>query len=111
MTSKDKADLLQGTLDMLILKALSLGPMHGYGVGQRIMQMAEDMLRVEEGSLYPALYRLEERGWIDSEWGTSENNRRARFYKLTRAGRKQLQVEEASWQRFVMVIGKVMQSA
>jgi PadR family transcriptional regulator, regulatory protein PadR len=111
MASKDKADLLQGTLDMLILKALSLGPMHGYGVGQRIMQMAEDMLRVEEGSLYPALYRLEERGWIDSEWGTSENNRRARFYKLTRSGRKQLQVEEANWQRFVMVIGKVMQSA
>jgi PadR family transcriptional regulator, regulatory protein PadR len=111
MSSKDKADLLQGTLDMLILKALSLGPMHGYGVGQRIMQMAEDMLRVEEGSLYPALYRLEERGWIDSEWGTSENNRRARFYKLTRSGRKQLQVEEANWQRFVMVIGKVMRSA
>jgi PadR family transcriptional regulator, regulatory protein PadR len=111
MTSKDKADLLQGTLDMLILKALSLGPMHGYGVGQRIMQLAEDLLRVEEGSLYPALYRLEERGWIDSEWGISENNRRARFYKLTRVGRKQLQVEEANWQRFVMVIGKVMNSA
>jgi PadR family transcriptional regulator, regulatory protein PadR len=111
MTSKDKADLLQGTLDMLILKALSLGPMHGYGVGQRIMQLAEDLLRVEEGSLYPALYRLEERGWISSEWGTSENNRRARFYKLTRAGRKQLQIEEANWQRFVMVIGKVMNSA
>jgi PadR family transcriptional regulator PadR len=111
MISKDQTDLLQGTLDMLILKALSLGPMHGYGVGQRIMQMAEDMLSVEEGSLYPALYRLEERGWIESEWGTSENNRRARFYKLTRGGRKQLQVEEANWQRFVMVIGKVMQSA
>ena len=111
MASKDKADLLQGTLDMLILKALSLGPMHGFGVRGRIMQMAEDMLRVEEGSLYPALYRLEERGWIESEWGTSENNRRARFYKLTRSGRKQLQVEEETWQRFVMVIGKVMQSA
>jgi PadR family transcriptional regulator, regulatory protein PadR len=111
MAIKDKADLLQGTLDMLILKALSLGPMHGYGVGQRIMQLAEDMLRVEEGSLYPALYRLEERGWIESEWGTSENNRRARFYRLTRAGRKQLQVEEENWQRFVRVIGKVMQTA
>ncbi len=109
--SKQKPDLLQGTLDMLILKALSLGSMHGYGVGQRIMQMAEDMLRVEEGSLYPALYRLEERGWIKSEWGMSENNRRARFYKLTAAGRKQLGVEEENWQRFVLAIGKIMQSA
>jgi PadR family transcriptional regulator PadR len=109
--SKQRADLLQGTLDMLLLKALSLGTMHGYGVGLRITQMAEDMLRVEEGSLYPALYRLEERGWIKSEWGTSENNRRARFYKLTTAGRKQLGVEEENWQRFVLAIGKVMQTA
>jgi PadR family transcriptional regulator len=111
MAAKDKTDLLQGTLDMLILKALSLGPMHGYGVGQRIMLLAEDMLRVEEGSLYPALYRLEERAWITSEWGTSENNRRARFYRLTRVGRKQLQLEEENWQRFVLAIGKVMQTA
>ena len=108
---KSTNDLLQGALDMLILKALSLGPMHGYGVGQRIMQLAEEMLRVEEGSLYPALYRLEERGWINSEWGTSENNRRARFYKLTNPGRKQLQVEEANWQRFTLAINKVMQTA
>ena len=108
---KPKTDLPQGTLDMLILKALSLGPMHGYGVGQRSMQLAEDMLRVEEGSLYPALYRLEERGWIKSEWGVSENNRRARFYRLTSAGRKQLNVEEENWQRFVLAIGKVMQTA
>ncbi|HEX5081862.1 MAG TPA: PadR family transcriptional regulator [Blastocatellia bacterium] len=79
MTSKQKADLLQGTLDLLILKALSLGPMHGYGVGQRIMQMAEELLKIEEGSLYPALYRLEEKEWIKSEWGISENNRRARL--------------------------------
>src|SRR5215470_15813255 len=86
--------LLQGTLDMLILKALSLGPLHGYGVGQRIMQMSEDALRVEEGSLYPALYRIERQGWITAEWGVSENNLRAKFYKLTRAGRKQLQIEE-----------------
>ena len=77
--AKQKPDLLQGTLDMLILKALSLGPMHGYGVGQRIRQLADEMLRVEEGSLYPALYRLEERSWIRSEWGASENNRRARL--------------------------------
>jgi PadR family transcriptional regulator, regulatory protein PadR len=109
--AKQKADLLQGTLDMLILKALTHGPMHGYGVGQRIMQLAEDMLRVEEGSLYPALYRLEERGWIKSEWGTSENNRSARFYKLTAAGRKQLNIEEENWERFVLVIGKVLQTS
>jgi PadR family transcriptional regulator PadR len=106
-----KADLLQGTLDMLILKALSTGPMHGYGVGQRIMQLAEDMLTVEEGSLYPALYRLEERGWIKSEWGKSENNRRARFYKLTAAGRKRLGVEEENWRLLVMAVGKVMRTA
>ena len=108
---KQKTDLLQGTLDMLILKALSAGAMHGYGVGQRIEQMAEDMLRVEEGSLYPALYRLEERGWIGSEWGTSDNNRRARFYKLTAKGRRQLGVEEENWRRLVLAVGKVMQTA
>ncbi len=96
---------------MLILKALSAGAMHGYGVGQRIQQLAEEMLKVEEGSLYPALYRLEERGWIKSEWGTSDNNRRARFYKLTAAGRRQLGVEEENWRRLVLAVGKVMQTA
>jgi PadR family transcriptional regulator len=111
MTSKQKADLLQGTLDLLILKALSLGPMHGYGVGQRIMQMAEEMLKIEEGSLYPALYRLEEKEWIKSEWGISENNRRARFYKLTPVGRKQLNIEEENWQRFALAMGKVLRTA
>jgi PadR family transcriptional regulator, regulatory protein PadR len=111
MTRKQKADLLQGTLDLLILKALSLGPMHGYGVGQRIMQMAEEMLKIEEGSLYPALYRLEEKEWIKSEWGMSENNRRARFYKLTPAGRKQLNIEEENWQRFALAMGKVLRTA
>jgi len=109
--AKQKTDLLQGTLDMLILKALSTGAMHGYGVGQRIEQMAEEMLRVEEGSLYPALYRLEERGWISSEWGTSDNNRRARFYRLTARGRRQLGVEEENWRRLVLAVGKVMQTA
>jgi PadR family transcriptional regulator PadR len=109
--AKPKADLLQGTLDMLILKALFAGPMHGYGVGQRIELLAEEMLKVEEGSLYPALYRLEERGWVSSEWGTSENNRRARFYSLTRAGRRQLGVEEENWRRLVLAVGKVMQTA
>ena len=111
MASKQKADLLQGTLDLLILKALSLGPMHGYGVGQRIMQMAEELLKIEEGSLYPALYRLEEKEWIKSEWGISENNRRARFYKLTPAGRKQLNIEEENWQRFALAMGKVLRTA
>ncbi len=106
-----KADLLQGTLDMLILKALSAGPVHGYGVGQRIAHLAEEMLKVEEGSLYPALYRLEERGWIKSDWGKSENNRRARFYTLTAAGRRRLGVEEENWRRLVLAVGKVMQTA
>ncbi len=109
--AKQKTDLLQGTLDMLILKALSAGAMHGYGVGQRIEQLAEAMLKVEEGSLYPALYRLEERGWIKSEWGKSENNRRARFYSLTAAGRRRLGVEEENWRRLVLAVGKVMQTA
>ena len=108
--TKAKAELLQRTLDMLVLKALTHGPMHGYGVGQRIEQLAEEMLRVEEGSLYPALYRLEERGWIASEWGVSENNRRARFYRLTPAGRKRLGVEQERWQQLVLAVGKVMAS-
>src|SRR5215203_237810 len=108
---RQKTDLLQGTLDMLILKALSAGAMHGYGVGQRIQILAEEMLKVEEGSLYPALYRMEERGWINSEWGTSDNNRRARFYKLTAKGHKQLGVEEENWRRLVLAVGKVMQTA
>ena len=95
---------------MLVLKSLSLGPMHGYGIGQRIQQLAEDMLQVEEGTLYPALYRIESRGWIESEWGVSENNRRARFYKLTRAGRKQLAAEESDWQHLSTAINKVMQA-
>jgi PadR family transcriptional regulator PadR len=102
--------LLQGTLDMLILKALSLRPLHGYGVGQRIMQMSEDALRVEEGSLYPALYRIERQGWITAEWGVSENNLRAKFYQLTRTGRRQLQIEEANWERLAGAVFKVMQA-
>jgi transcriptional regulator len=103
--------LLQGTLDMLILKALSNGPLHGYGIGQRLMQTSGDVLRVEEGSLYPALYRIERRGWITSEWGTSGNNLRAKFYRLTRAGRKQLEVEEANWERLAGAVFKVLRTA
>ena len=105
------ADVLQGTLDMLILKALSLQPMHGWGVSQRIQQISRDVLQVNQGSLYPALHRLEHRGWIASEWGTSENNRRAKFYRLTTAGRKQLSEEAANWERFMLAVQRVMQTA
>lgn len=106
-----RADILQGTLDMLILQVLSSGASHGYQIIQRIQQTSEDMLKVEEGSLYPALYRLEEQGWIASEWGASENNRRAKFYKLTAAGRKQLATETTNWARLCQAIGKVLETA
>ncbi|HZS49026.1 MAG TPA: PadR family transcriptional regulator [Blastocatellia bacterium] len=100
--------LLQGTLEMLILKALSLQSLHGYAIGQRIKQISEDVLKVEEGSLYPALYRMERQGWIKAEWGISENNLKAKFYKLTRAGRKRLELEEESWQRLADAVFKVL---
>ena len=107
----DKVDLLQGTLDMLVLKALSRGPMHGYAVARWIQQTSDDALQVEEGSLYPALYRMERRAWITSEEGLSENNRKARHYKLTRMGRKQLEAESSNWDRLAEAIAKVMQTA
>jgi len=106
--SKDKTDLLQGTLDMLILKALQLEPMHGFGISVRIRQISADVLRVEQGSLYPALYRLEEQGWIKASWGTSENNRRARFYEITGLGRKQLAREAAHWERLSLAVNRVL---
>ncbi|HEY0380181.1 MAG TPA: PadR family transcriptional regulator [Pyrinomonadaceae bacterium] len=109
--TKETADLLQGTLDMLILKALSLSPLHGYGIIQRIQQMSGEMLRVEQGSLYPALYRIEQRGWVSSDWDTNETGRRAKFYTLTRAGRRQLEVEEASWDRLVLAISKMREAS
>ena len=102
-----KADLLQGTLDLLILKALSLGPLHGYGIIQRIRQLSDELLEVEQGSLYPAVYRIEQRGWISSKWGVTETGRRAKFYTLTKAGRKQLTVEGESWDRLALAIAKV----
>ena len=108
--TKATADLLQGTLDMLILKALSLGPLHGYGVIQRLRQMSDDMLEVEQGSLYPALYRIEQKGWVSSKWEVNETGRRAKFYALTRAGRRQLEAEEASWDRLVLAVAKVRQA-
>jgi len=101
-------DVLQGTLDMLVLKALSLQPMHGWGVAQRIQQISSNVLQVNQGSLYPALHRLEDRGWIEAEWGTSENNRKAKFYRLTRAGERQLGTEAATWRRFATAIDAVM---
>ena len=108
--SKAKAGLLQGTLDMLILKALVLGPLHGYGIGQRIAQISGDELKIEEGSLYPGLYRLERQGWVESEWDISENNQRAKFYKLTRSGRKQLAIEEQNWERLAGATMKALRA-
>src|SRR5437868_13916605 len=107
--AKVRTDLMQGTLELLILKTLSRDPMHGYGIVQKIHETVEDLLKVEDGSLYPALYRMEERGWIASEWGVSENNRRAKFYQLTSAGRKQLKAECANWERISQAINKVLQ--
>ena len=108
---KEKPDLLYGTLDMLILRALQHDPRHGLAIADRIQQISEDALRVEQGSLYPALYRLEARGWIKAEWGLSENNRKARFYRLTAAGRKQLAAERAHWSRIVDGINRVLAHA
>lgn len=106
-----RTDLMQGTLELLILKTLSHESMHGYGIAQRIHEAVDDLLKVEDGSLYPALYRMEERGWISSEWGVSENNRRAKFYKLTRAGRKQLDGERANWERVSQAITRILRTA
>ena len=108
MTSKQKLDLLQGTLDMLILKAVAAEPMHGFGVSVRIRQMSGEALQVEQGSLYPALYRLEAKGWIRSEWGVSENNRKAKYYDLTAAGRRQLRLETENWERLSAAINLVL---
>ena len=108
--AKDKTDLLQGTLDMLILKALQLEPMHGFGISMRIRQISDEVLQVEQGSLYPALYRLEEQGWIKAAWGVSDNNRKARFYSLTAAGRKQLGAETANWERLATAINLILKT-
>ena len=107
----NSGELLQGTLDMLILKTLIRGPMHGYGVVEFIQQTSEDVLRVEEGALYPALHRLELRGLLSSEWGVSENNRRAKYYRLTAEGRKNLVDEKARWQRMSAAIARIMEPA
>lgn len=106
-----KCDLLQGTLDMLVLRILSRGELHGWGITQKLEQLSQRALQVDEGSLYPALYRMEEKGWIEAEWKLTENNRRAKYYTLTRAGRKQLETEQAGWDRMTAIIAQVMQSA
>lgn len=105
-----QADLLQGTLDLLILKTLALEPMHGWGIAHRIQQMSQDVFRVNQGSLYPALHRLEHQGWIDSDWRESENNRRAKFYNLTAKGRRHLVAEERNWERVATAVARILQT-
>lgn len=106
-----KSDLLQGTLDMLVLRVLSRGELHGWGITQKLEQLSQQALKVDEGSLYPALYRMEGKGWIEAEWKTTENNRRAKYYTLTRAGRKQLESAQEQWDRMTDIIARVMHSA
>lgn len=106
-----RLDLPQGTLDLLILRTLALGPQHGWAVSERVQQVSRDVLRIQQGSLYPALHRLERRGWIKAAWGTSENNRRAKYYELTRSGRRQLDLETESWRRLTAAVAQVLESA
>ena len=109
--AQDRLDLPQGTLDLLILKALSLGPQHGWAISERLHQVSQATLAVPQGSLYPALHRLERRGWIAAEWGASDNNRRAKFYELTRSGRRQLETETAQWRQLTAAVASVLRMA
>jgi transcriptional regulator len=110
--SQSKAEVLQGTLDLMVLKILdSMGPMHGYGIARRLEQISEGLLYLNQGTLYPALLRLQQKGWIASKWGASENNRRAKYYSLTKVGRKQLTTEEASWQRMAALMARLLAGA
>ena len=111
MARQQTPDILQGTLDLLILRTLQTQPMHGWAISERIQQISEDVLQIYQGSLYPALHRLEHRGWIEAEWGVSELGRRAKFYQLTAAGRRQLAVEASEWERMTTAIGRVMKLA
>jgi PadR family transcriptional regulator PadR len=106
----ERMELPQGTLDLLILKTLGLGPQHGWAISERLQQISSDVLRVQQGSLYPALHRLQRRGWIKGSWGTSENNRRAKYYELTAAGRKQLEVETTSWRKLAAAVGQILEA-
>ena len=109
--STEKSDLLQGTLDMLILKIVALGPVHGYGISQRIRQISKEVLQIQQGSLYPALHRLEKRGWLEADWGQSANGRQAKFYKLSEKGRRQLESEESNWNRLAGAVASILQTA
>ena len=108
MAATERIDLPQGTLDLLILRTLSLDPQHGWGISERVQQMSSEVLRIQQGSLYPALHRLERRGWIKARWGTSDNNRRARYYELTKAGRKQLEAETDLWKKLTVAVNQVL---
>lgn len=107
----DRIDLPQGTLDLLILKTLALEPQHGWAISERVQQISKDALQIQQGSLYPALHRLERRGWIRARWGTSDNNRRAKYYELTRTGRKQLEVERTAWRKLTAAVAQILESA
>jgi|SRR5271166_2881746 len=109
--SEQRIDLPQGTLDLLILRTLALGPQHGWGISERVQQTSSDLLRIQQGSLYPALHRLERRGWIKAHWGTSENNRKAKFYELTKAGARQLEVETDTWKKLTAAVAQVLGTA
>ena len=111
MAPLEKADLLQGTLDLLILKVVALGPVHGYGISQRIRQISSEVLQVQQGSLYPALHRLEKRGWLEADWGESDNGRQAKFYRLSARGRQQLAAEEDTWNRLSKAVTLILETA
>lgn len=111
MTPLEKADLLQGTLDLLILKVVALGPVHGYGISQRIRQISDAVLQVQQGSLYPALHRLEKRGWLEADWGESDNGRQAKFYRLSAKGERQLAAEEETWNRLSRAVALILETA
>jgi PadR family transcriptional regulator PadR len=108
--TNERIDLPQGTLDLLILRTLALGPQHGWAISERVQQVSSDVLQIQQGSLYPALHRLERRGWIKAKWGTSENNRRAKYYELTPSGKKQLEVETDSWKKLTAAVSQILES-
>ena len=108
---QSRIDLPQGTLDLLILRTLALGPQHGWAISERVQQISKDVLRIQQGSLYPALHRLERRGWISAHWGQSENKRKAKYYELTEAGRKQLELEESAWRKLAAAVAQVLEMA
>lgn len=109
--TKERIDLPQGTLDLLILRTLALGPQHGWAISERVQQVSSDVLQIQQGSLYPALHRLERRGWIKSKWGTSENNRKAKYYQLTAAGKKQVEVETDTWRKLTTAVSQILEGA